>query len=98
MKINGVGNVNKKDILSIFTREGKEAIKEGIITWEEAVNEYKEYLVKKVCKIGEFNDMFNKNYARIPGNLKDKLTPEELGQLVEAFNKCYNDAKNNTNE
>jgi hypothetical protein len=55
---------------------------------------YKYKLIKKACKIGSCNDTFVVNYNRIPDNLKEKLTPEELAELVEAFYKCYGDGKN----
>lgn len=36
MRINGIGNIKKEEIMAIFTAEGKKALKEGSLTWEEA--------------------------------------------------------------
>ena len=94
MRINGIGTVKKETAMSILTREGREAVKNGEIATEELGEMYKLEQVKKVCKIGKFGDTFAANYSRIPDNLKEKLTPQELAELVEAFYKCYGDGKN----
>lgn len=94
MKIQGIGVISKKEAMSILTREGKEAVKNGEITTEELVTMYKLEQVKKACKFGKFSDTFAVNYSRIPDSLKEKLTPQELAELVEAFCKCYGDGKN----
>ena len=94
MKISGIGTVKKETAMSILTREGREAVKSGEITTEELGEMYKLEQVKKACKIGKFGDTFAANYSRIPDNLKEKLTPQELAELVEAFYKCYGDGKN----
>lgn len=94
MKIQGIGVVNKKEAMSILTRGGKEAVKNGEITTEELAGMYKLEQVKKACAIGRYGDTFKANYSRIPDNLKEKLTPQELAELVEAFYKCYGDGKN----
>lgn len=94
MKINGIGTVKKETAMSILTREGREAVKSGEITTEELGEMYKLEQVKKACKIGRFGDTFAANYSRIPDSLKEKLTPQELAELTEAFYKCYGDGKN----
>lgn len=94
MKINGIGNVKKEKVLSVLTVEGKKAVKEGFVAMEEVASLYKREQIKKLSKIGKFAGAFNANYDRIPVNLKDKLTPKELGELVDAFYKCYGDGKN----
>lgn len=58
MKIQGIGVVNKKEAMSILTREGKEAVKNGEITEGELGTMYKLEQVKKVCKFGGFGDTF----------------------------------------
>lgn len=80
--------------MSILTKEGWEAVNAGEISMEELGVMYKLDQVKKVCSIGRYSDTFRANYSRIPDNLKEKLTPEELAELVEAFYKCYGDGKN----
>lgn len=59
---------------------------------EAAIERYRE--IKKAAKCGGFENTFCANYARIPDGLKEKLSPEELGQLVDAFWECYGDGKN----
>ena len=94
MKINGIGVISKEQAMSILTREGYEAVKNGYITTQELGEMYKLEQVKKACKIGKYHDTFAANYVRIPDGLKEKLTPQELAELVEAFYKCYGDGKN----
>jgi hypothetical protein len=94
MKINGIGIVNKKEAMSILTKEGREAVNAGEISIEELGEMYKLEQVKKACKIGKYHDTFAANYSRIPDGLKEKLTPQELAELTVAFYKCYGDGKN----
>ena len=94
MKINGIGIIRKEVAMSILTRDGRESVKNGEITIEELGAMYKLQQVKRTCKIGSCAETFAVNYERIPDDLKDKLTPQELADLVEAFYKCYGDGKN----
>lgn len=98
MKINGIGVVNKKTAIKELgldrDKEGREALRKGYFTDELIGSMYKYKLIKKACKIGSCNDTFVANYNRIPENLKEKLSPQELADLVEAFYKCYGDGKN----
>ena len=94
MKINGIGIVSKKVAMGILTREGREAVKNGDITLEELGEMYKLNQVKKCSKIGTCGDAFRESYDRIPDNLKESLSPEDLGSLVDAFYQCYGDGKN----
>lgn len=85
MRINGIGMVRKDEALKILTREGREAVKSGEITLEELGQMYKLEQVKKSSKIGRCGDTFRVNYDRIPDDLKDQLTPDQLGRLTDAF-------------
>lgn len=98
MKIEGIGNVNKEDILSILSRDGREAVKSGEMSMEEAADMYKLHLVKKASKIGRMGDTFNANFKRIPEALFEKLSPEELAALTDAFYNCYSDGKDTKKE
>jgi hypothetical protein len=82
MRINGIGVVSKKEAMSILTKEGREEVKNGGITVEELGEMYKLEQVKKACKIGKCRDTFAANYSRIPDSLKEKLTPQELAELM----------------
>ena len=93
MKINGIGTVKKEEILKILTDEGRESLKNGVITLEEAGWLYKLEFIKKHSRVGGYGDTFNASFTRIPDSLKDKLSPEELGELVDAFYECYNGRK-----
>lgn len=94
MFINGIGVVKKEDAMSILTREGRAAVKSGDITTEELGQMYKLEQVKKASRIGRFGETFQSNFHRIPVDLVEKLTPEELASLVDAFHQCYGDGKN----
>ena len=94
MKIKGIGTVKKEEAMSILTRDGREAVKVGEITLEELGEMYKLELVKKASKIGKMNDTFGENYKRIPKEIIDKLSPEEIAMLVDNFYDCYSDGKN----
>ncbi len=94
MKIKGIGTVKKEDAMSILTRDGKEAVKAGEITLEELGEMYKLELVKKASKIGNMGDTFSQNYKRVPEKIAEKLSPEEIAELVDNFYDCYSDGKN----
>ncbi|PWJ28002.1 hypothetical protein A8806_110177 [Faecalicatena orotica] len=98
MLINGIGEVSEETVLSILTREGREAVESGDMTLEEVGDMYKLEQVKKASRIGRFGDSFSTSYGWIPEGLFDKLTPGELGQLVDAFNDCYGAGKNDKHE
>ena len=93
MKITGVGVINKNKAMSILTREGREAVKAGEITIEELGEMYKLQLVKESAKIGNMEDTFRESYKWIPEDLKEQLTPEQLGKLVDSFYSCYSAGK-----
>lgn len=43
-------------------------------------------------------DTFNANFKRIPEGLFEKLSPEELAALTDAFYDCYSDGKDTKKE
>lgn len=94
MKISGIGIVAKEKVIAILTSEGREAVKSGDISLDELGEMYKYELTRKASRIGSCHDTFAANYSRIPDELKKKLSPEELGALVDAFYECYGDGKN----
>lgn len=51
-------------------------------------------LVQEHSKIGRFGDTFRASYRWIPDDLKEELTPEQLGKLTDAFYECYGAGKN----
>lgn len=94
MKITGIGTISKDKAMEILTREGREAVKAGEITTEELGEMYKLEQVKKASKIGNNGDTFRESYKWIPEDLKEQLTPEQLGKLVDSFYECYGAGKN----
>lgn len=94
MRINGIGTIKKSEAMAILTREGREAVKAGEITLEELGQMYKLEQVKKCSKIGSCGDTFQQSYGWIPEDLREELTPEQLGRLTDAFYKCYGAGKN----
>lgn len=94
MKIKGIGTISKEKAMEILTREGRKAVRDGEITTEELAKMYKLQKVKEACKIGTCTDSFNNSYKWVPDELKEELTPEQLGALTEAFYKCYGAGKN----
>ena len=93
MKINGIGTVKKEEAMRILTAEGKRAVKAGEISTEELGEMYKLEMVKKASRIGRNQELFRVNYDRIPTGITDKLSPEEIASLVDAFYQCYGDGK-----
>ena len=94
MKVTGIGTISKDKAMEILTREGREAVKAGEITLEELGEMYKLEMVKRSSKIGNNGDTFRESYKWIPEDLKEELTPEQLGRLVDSFYKCYGAGKN----
>ena len=94
MKITGIGTISKDKAMEILTREGREAVKAGEITLEELGDMYKLEMVKKASKIGRNSDTFRESYKWIPEDLKEQLTPEQLGRLTDSFCECYGAGKN----
>lgn len=93
MKINGIGTVKKEEAMKILAAEGKRAVKAGEISTEELGEMYKLEMVKKASRIGRNQELFRVNYDRIPTGITDKLSPEEIASLVDAFYQCYGDGK-----
>lgn len=94
MRVKGIGTISKVKAMEILTREGRESVKSGDITLEELGEMYKLEMVKRSSKIGRNSDTFRESYKWIPDELKEELTPEQLGKLVDAFYECYGAGKN----
>lgn len=58
MKIKGIGTISKEKAMSILTREGRKAVKTGLITTEELGQMYKLDQVEKASKIGKHGETF----------------------------------------
>lgn len=93
MYIKGIGTVKKEEAMKFLTKEGRDAVKNGEITLEELGAVYKLELTKRASVIGSCHDLFTACYNRVPEALIDKLSPEEVASVVDAFYKCYGDGK-----
>ena len=94
MKIKGIGTVSKEKAMEILTREGRNAVASGDITLEELGEMYKLEKIKKACRIGNNPETFRACYRWIPDDMKEDLTPDQLGRLTESFYECYGAGKN----
>lgn len=83
--------VEKLEAIASLTREGINSILSGSLDLDWAVSEKKYSDTKKLSKWGSFGETFQANWARIPAGLKDKLTAEELAELVDTIKAAYDD-------
>lgn len=79
--------------LSIFSGEAKKSLKEGNLTLSELYDMSKYQKIKKLSKIGKLSATFLACYNRIPDGILEKLQPDDLAHLVDAFYDCYSDGK-----
>ena len=77
--------------LSILTNDGLECIKDGTFDIDWVLFQYKKSKVEKISKWGSFGETFNANWNRIPITIKEKLTAEELAELVDIIKNTYDD-------
>ena len=81
--------------MSILSREERRAVNEGILTIHELSDVYKLDLVRKTSEIGRFPETFQANFERVPKDLFNKLSPEEVALLVDGFYHSYIDGYDN---
>ena len=93
MKINGIGTIKKEEAMKILTREGREAVKSGKLQLKslDACISWK--WLRNYLKIGKYGCTFAENYNRVPQEIADKLSPEEIAELVDSFYDCYSDGR-----
>lgn len=86
MKIQGVGNVRKADIMKeLLTPEGRGMVRRKEITNEELAAEYKRDLVGKASGLGRYPDTFNACWGNIPAGVRESATVADLAELVNNF-------------
>lgn len=86
MKIKGVGNVRKTDIMKeMLTAEGRGMVRRGEITNEELAAEYKRNLVGKASGLGRYSDTFRACWDKIPHGVQECATVADLAELVNNF-------------
>lgn len=85
---------NAEEILeacTILTREGINSLLDGTYTVEWALYEKKCRDVERLSKWGNMGMTFYANWRRIPDGAKEKLTAEELAELVDSIKAAYDD-------
>ena len=71
-----------------LTREGMEGLDA-----QERRHELKIAQAKQYSRVGEFRSTFAANWDRIPTELADQLTPEQLGWIVDLLADAYTDGQ-----
>lgn len=85
-------------ILGILTREGREALLTGELSWKEATSQYRISEAKKLSKYGRYLDTFNSCLTRIPTCVVEKLDGSELAVLIDAIKNVYDEGCSRQNE
>lgn len=86
MKIEGIGNVRKADIMKeMLSPEGRGMVRRGEVTNDELAAEYKRWLVSKASKFGRYPDTFNACWDNIPAGVRESATVADLAELVDNF-------------
>lgn len=83
--------VEKLEAIANLTREGINSVLSGSLDLDWAVYEKKYADVKKLSKWGSYGATFETNWDRVPKGLKEKLSAEELAELVDAIKAAYDD-------
>ena len=76
-------------IAGIFGEDGRQALIDGDLTWEEAGYQYKVSRAKRLARCGAYNDTFTANWERIPAAIVEVASPEALGELVDSIKEAY---------
>ena len=76
--------------LSHLTRDGIESVLEGDTTLEDVVRIGKLEDARKLSKWGAYGNTFSTCFDMIPESVFDKISAEELAQLIDAIQQAYN--------
>ena len=79
--------------LGCLTREGREGILNGQNSIEDALSWYKAAEAKKASKWGSYEETYRRNRERIPDDIADALTAEQLGRLADIVKEAYDAGK-----
>ena len=74
-----------------LTSDGRAALLDGELSWEEAFDEWKIARVKHLSKWGGYPDTFRANWERIPAAIVETASAEALAVLVDSIKECYDD-------
>ena len=88
----GYGNIIRKiKIAGHLTAEGRDALAEGEMTWNEADASYKFQTVKQLSQWGAFGDTFTALWGRIPEEVEEVCSVEALVELIDNIKAAYDD-------
>ncbi len=83
--------IERYSIAGIFTAEGRQALIDGDLSWEEASASYKIQTAKEQSKWGAYGDTFSAILARVPESVFEALNGEQLAELIDSLQDAYND-------
>ena len=75
--------------LGDLTSEGRQSYLDGNWDMEDILFAYKRSEAEKLSKWGRYADTFQANWERIPNDLYNKLSAEELAALVDSIKAAY---------
>ena len=81
--------VEKIRIAGHLTSEGKAALIDGDLTWEEAAASYKVDVARSKSKIGAFGGTFSAVLDEVPESVFNALTGEQLAEVIDALKGAY---------
>lgn len=81
--------IEKIRIAGHLTSEGRAALIDGDLTWEEAAASYKVDVARSKSKIGAFGGTFSTVLDEVPESVFNALTGEQLGELIDALKGAY---------
>jgi transcriptional regulator with XRE-family HTH domain len=81
--------VEKIRIAGHLTSEGRSALIDGDLTWEEAAASYKVDVAKSRSGIGRFGSTFSAVLDEVPESVFNALTGEQLAEVIDALKGAY---------
>lgn len=81
--------IEKIRIAGHLTSEGRAALIDGDLTWEEAAASYKVDVAKSRSSIGRFVSTFSAVLDEVPESVFNALTGEQLAEVIDALKATY---------
>lgn len=88
-----ISDLENVDLSVLNLAEIKKIAKEGDIDMSDVVGMAKLAAVRKVSKVGTFPEMFSRNLEWVPDEVVEKLTVNELSDLIDAIYGAYGQGK-----
>ena len=86
--------IEKIRIAGNLTSEGRSALIDGDLTWEEAAASYKVDVAKSRSRIGAFGGTFSAVLDEVPESVFNALTGEQLAEVIDALKGAYDKGVN----